>query len=485
MKLIARVLKLRVRLILFVLSVPLAVLAFYSGLSAFLCAMLVVTLVWFSPFGLEICLEWLARKRFRAAYPYYKRAGTFFEQGEYDLAIAEMSTAIRIDPDNARAYMSRAGYCYLKGEYDLAIADCTTAMNIDPKLRGLGYESQWDRNAGEFELALAHYDRGKAYYAKEEYDLAISDFDAAIHINHPWFDLARAYNHRGLAHKSKGEYDLAIADFGAAIEIESRYAEYYNNLGLVYLAIDEYDLAIANFNTVIDIDPGGIFSLDAYENRGRAYEAKGEHENALADLEVADRIIWRDADDMDEDDKAASHHLRARYYCEKGDYELGIAEYSKAIVIDPLDEAGYNNHGLAYLAKKEYDLAIADFDAAIRINPGIWVAYENRDKAYIGKYDAAISLDPTSVESYLSRGYTYYSMGEHDVAITDYTAAIGLDSTNAESYNCRGLSYHTKREYDLAIADYSTAIELASDSELAAYAYNNRASAYEDQRSMA
>ena len=47
--------------------------------------------------------------------------------------IADYTTAIRLDPDNAIAYNNRgSAYLYL-GEYKSAIADFTTAIRLDPE----------------------------------------------------------------------------------------------------------------------------------------------------------------------------------------------------------------------------------------------------------------------------------------------------------------------------------------------------------------
>ena len=48
----------------------------------------------------------------------------------------------------------------------------------------------------------------------------------------------------------------------------------------------EYDSAIADLSTAIKIDPS---DSSAYDNRGRAYEAKGEYALAKADFDTADR----------------------------------------------------------------------------------------------------------------------------------------------------------------------------------------------------
>jgi Flp pilus assembly protein TadD len=65
-------------------------------------------------------------------------------------------------------------------------------------------------------LTAAYINRGNAFIAKGQYDLAIADYTQALHIDP---NDASAYNNRGLAYHSKGQDDLAIADYTQALRI--------------------------------------------------------------------------------------------------------------------------------------------------------------------------------------------------------------------------------------------------------------------------
>jgi tetratricopeptide (TPR) repeat protein len=57
----------------------------------------------------------------------------FYKRGDYNLAIAEFSAAIKSDPRNEVAYKNR-GLAYLKmGDYERAIADSDEAIKIAPE----------------------------------------------------------------------------------------------------------------------------------------------------------------------------------------------------------------------------------------------------------------------------------------------------------------------------------------------------------------
>ena len=179
--------------------------------------LLIVTTLMIVPLAFRRGLDWRAKLRFQKARPYYDQGDSYLTKAEYDLAIAEYSTAISIDRENPVAYTARCRAYFLKREYDLAIADCDTAIDIAPKPRGIAYRSVREP---DHDLAAAYPDRGDCYLATGEYDLAIADFSAAISLNSPseYF----TYFGRGRSYFATGEYDLAIADFSAAIRLAPR-----------------------------------------------------------------------------------------------------------------------------------------------------------------------------------------------------------------------------------------------------------------------
>jgi tetratricopeptide (TPR) repeat protein len=64
---------------------------------------------------------------------YTRRAAAWEERGELDIAIADFTEAIRLDP-KARAVFNNRGNAWSdKKEYDKAIADFTEAIRLDPK----------------------------------------------------------------------------------------------------------------------------------------------------------------------------------------------------------------------------------------------------------------------------------------------------------------------------------------------------------------
>lgn len=102
---------------------------------------------------------------------------------------------------------------------------------------------------------------------------------------------------------------------------------------------------------------------------------------------------------------------------------------------------GYIGRGDAYAETSEYAKAIAD-------------------------YTKAIELDPRQELAYFNRAYAYGETGDYDMAIADYSKAIELAPADAQAYYNRGLDYLNKGEVPQAVSDLEKAVELSADAEL-------------------
>ena len=63
--------------------------------------------------------------------------------------------------------------------------------------------------------------------------------------------------------------------------------------------------------------------------------------------------------------------------CRDGDLSRAIADYDRAIQLNPAFADAYNNRGAAFRGKGDLDRAIADYRAALRVNPRDETAAEN------------------------------------------------------------------------------------------------------------
>jgi hypothetical protein len=100
--------------------------------------------------------------------------------------------------------------------------------------------------------AYAHHIRGITYGKLGQYQLAIEEFDKALHLK-PYY--VKAYYNRGLAYAKLGQHQRAVEDYSQAIKIMPDYAKAYHERGNSYFELSQYHLAIEDYREAIRIKP--------------------------------------------------------------------------------------------------------------------------------------------------------------------------------------------------------------------------------------
>ena len=95
---------------------------------------------------------------------------------------------------------------------------------------------------------------------------------------------------------------------------------------------------------------------------------------------------------------------------------------------DPVDANGFHDRGNLRSRNGAYQSAIADYDRAIEMDPGFAAAHYNR-------------------------GSSFYELGSYDEALDDLGRAIDLNPKDARYYRQRSLIYLFTDQMDLAEAD--------------------------------
>jgi TonB family protein len=264
-------------------------------------------------------------------------------------AIVEYSKVILVDTKQSKAFLGR-GICYvINKSYDLAITDFDSATKLapsddqgffytalaydykgEPRIAAKNYEQaislnreleKWplmecvfvDRrqvprdelkdfgenlikacntslqSAPEYLTSLIYLKRGIGFRLKQDFDRSIADLESSRRL-YPRFaaiqpQLQISYNARGLAHYDKKEYKEAIDDVTAAINLNPQNpTPFVNRCAFYAYGLKNYDQAISDCSAAIRLNDRATM---AYNHRGYAYEMKKNLTAAIADYKKA------------------------------------------------------------------------------------------------------------------------------------------------------------------------------------------------------
>jgi lipoprotein NlpI len=126
---------------------------------------------------------------------------------------------------------------------------------------------------------------------------------------------------------------------------------------------------------------------------------------------------------------------------QKEDWAGALADYNRAVEVDPRSVAALTDRGNLKLRTRDFDGAAADFGRAIDVQP--------------------------SATLHGSRGKAKRGAGNLDGAFADYTRAIELAPESVRAYRFRGALKHDLRDWSGALADFEKIATLAPDDDAA------------------
>ncbi|MDE0635730.1 MAG: tetratricopeptide repeat protein [Candidatus Poribacteria bacterium] len=241
-----------------------------------------------------------------SAETYFRWGNAKYKTGDYEGAISDYTTAIRLKSDYIVAYNNRGMAKGLLKRYSDAIEDFDTVIGLQPDYaeayvaRGLMKDQSGQHFAAitdydtairlQPNLAAAYHARGNVKSKLKQYSAAIADYDIAIKLKPSDAD---TYLRRGIAKHQLEQYSAAITDYDTAIRLQPNLAAAYHARGNVKSKLKQYSAAITDYDTAIRLQPN---LAEVYYNRGVSKTFLGQILEGKQDLHTALRLAIKASD---------------------------------------------------------------------------------------------------------------------------------------------------------------------------------------------
>jgi serine/threonine protein kinase/Flp pilus assembly protein TadD len=152
----------------------------------------------------------------------------------------------------------------------------------------------------------------------------------------------------------------------------------------------------------------------------------------------------------------------------RADLEAAMVAFTGCIMKRPEFAHGYFCRATAYTRLGKYTEALADYSRAIELNPNHFSTWYNRAVVHrrLGQWqeavranDKAIGLNPQSAAAWGDRGIAHAALGQFDKAFADFSKALQLDPKNAGANNA--FSWFLANHPDAKKRDPQRAVQLA------------------------
>ncbi len=222
--------------------------------------------------------------------------------------------------------------------------------------------------------------------------------------------------------------------YGSALLIEKALKEDDATLKNNYL-----DKSIAELEKGVAILPN---YAEAWNHLGIAYKEKNNGPAAIAAFEKARSF---------KDFKDADFYISAGLAYGIGKkYDQAVADFTRALSIDPTNAEAYNNRGLYLTEKGSIDSALVNFDQAIRLKNDFYQAYYNKGNALakagnfagaVAQYLESLKSKPGYIDALLNLGNSYAAMGDYTNALKCFQQVEKAEPQNSKVLYNIGITY--------------------------------------------
>ncbi|MBC7884618.1 MAG: tetratricopeptide repeat protein [Saprospiraceae bacterium] len=270
---------------------------------------------------------------------------------------------------------------------------------------------------------------------------------------------AQLYFERGKIYYNKASYDLAILDIRKAMTIDSLNPEFYHLLSDSYLDYYNSKEAVNTMLKVLTLYPERVPSLL------KMAELKYILEDYDSSILTVNEVVRIDPSN------AEAFFMLGLNFRAIGDKERAISSFQTAVEMNSTLTDAWIILGEMYEEKKD-PRALKYFESAIFSNPKSMQALHS--KAFYlqnhGNIPGALEIyrtinlsDKTYMDAYLNAGLLYLELDSIDRAFEQFDIMTGMAPTNYMGFYMRGIVNEKKGKKEDALRDYESASHLNKD----------------------
>lgn len=359
-------------------------------------------------------------------------------------ALADLGKAIEMDSGDVEALALRA-FLYIQAQqWDLAKADVESAVAADPEAAAtLWAQALWqtyqhdEKQAQELinrAITLQDYRpefyvvRAQTYPLTTQHTEALADFDKALELL-PDFAPAVAGRDQLLFNRN----ELKDADKEAE-RIEKLWPNWYGSDSLLVMSYNNDYLYTKATETADKMVKDHPTISDGYILRAHVLNSQHKFKDAIPDLEKAL--------ELDPQSLAARYGLAVAYTGQK-EYDKALEVVKKLMELDPDSAIPYVLRAQVYIQQAEYTKATQDIQEALKIDPKNVAAlmvsarlnmHDNDLIQAINDCNTAMEVAPSDPDPYVMRSQIYIEDEDLKHARQDATKASQLDRNSPMAY---------------------------------------------------
>ncbi|MFK8184579.1 MAG: tetratricopeptide repeat protein [Phormidesmis sp.] len=340
-----------------------------------------------------------------------ERGNAYYEIGEYDQAIDDYRSALRIDANNAQAYEEWAAVNVLQGNAQEAVQNLDLAIKNDPT----SIPAYVNRGSRRSEL-------GDKAGAREDWQAA-SKLEAIT---------ARDYSSRGYAKSRLGNKRGAVDDYNQALIVNPNHVRSLINRAYDFYESGEKQQALNTLEKALAINPNSVVAL-ILKGEIKAFSNPADWDGAIASYTQALDVNPNDPDVLNN---------RCSAYFATEQLTLALADCNQGLSINPRNASLYTVRGNIHLQQNETQQAIQDYSRTIELSEDIGgdprrqaSAYSNRASALMQTPDPegaladinkALEINPEDPADLYKRGLIKVALEDREGGRTDLRKAADL-----------------------------------------------------------